>query len=391
MAVNETLMSNDPGAAGSNRIEAERGIPQVGRPKKANKALIAVLALSAFALVIGLSGYLIYKKLNSRKAVAVPTLTAQNTLPVLTEDAFDKANAPPPPPPGVIAANPDGMAPAGASVTGTPTASNKPAGPSPAQVAAMDQAERRKRAPVLAFSEDQAAPSDQGAANSRASSNARGSLGSALQASRMDGMAATMLADPNMTITQGTFIDCILQTAINSTLPGMTSCVLSRDVYSTNGRVLLLERGSKVVGQYQAGQIKQGMRRIFMLWTRVESPNGVVVNLDSPSTDALGRSGVDGRINTHFWTRFGSALLISLVDDVAKYAANQQGGGGGSPTTIQFGGTAGSANDAAAIIVQNTVNIPPTLEKNQGAHMGIYVARDLYFGEVYGLASRRSY
>jgi type IV secretion system protein VirB10 len=210
-------------------------------------------------------------------------------------------------------------------------------------------------------------------------------LGSALSATRAAEVSARQLTDPNLTITQGSFLDCNLITAINSTQPGMTSCVLARNIYSTNGRVLLLERGSRLVGQYQSAQLRQGMDRIFVLWTRAETPNGVVVNLDSPSTDALGRSGVDGKINNHFWARFGSALLVSVVNDASQAAlANQRRNNDGG--TFNFNNTAGSANDAAAIIVQNTVNIPPTLDKAQGSHIGVFVARDLYFGSVYSLA-----
>jgi len=376
-------MSNDAAAAGDNRIEEDRGIPQVGRKGKQNKALVAVVMLSVFLIVIALGGYLAYSTFGVKaKVVGKSDLTAQETLPSLTEDAFNKNNAPPPPPPGV---DPK----AGAPAAGSPTPGGPPPPLTPEQKAAQDLAERRKRAPILAFSENTSQPSVGGSSRDASAENGRGPLGASLRATRTSDVAAQMLADPNMTITQGTFIDCALQTAINSTLPGMTSCVLMRDVYSTNGRVLLLERGSKVVGQYQSGQMRQGMRRIFMLWTRIETPNGVLINIDSPAADALGRSGVDGRINNHFWLRFGSAMLVSLVDDLAQYAAqSQRSDNQGDSNTINFGSSAEGANKAAEIIVQNTVNIPPTLERNQGGHLGIYVARDLYFGNIYGLSAR---
>jgi type IV secretion system protein VirB10 len=183
------------------------------------------------------------------------------------------------------------------------------------------------------------------------------------------------------------FLDCILQTALSSEVPGMTSCVLARNVYSTNGKVLLLERGSRLVGQYQAAQLRHGQSRIFVLWTRAETPDGVIVNLDSPNTDALGRSGLDGKVDNHFWARFGSALLVSVIDDLASSAV--QNSSGLNNNSLTFTNTANSANDAAAIIVENTVNIPPTLTKAQGAHINIFVARDLYFGDVYGLTATR--
>jgi type IV secretion system protein VirB10 len=209
----------------------------------------------------------------------------------------------------------------------------------------------------------------------------RSSLEQALSSSVTSGVSASRLRDPNMMITQGMFLDCTLQTAISSVVPGLTTCVLANNVYSTNGAVLLLERGSRVVGQYQSGQLRQGMNRIFVLWTRVETPSGVVIQLDSPGTDSLGRSGMDGHVNNHFWQRFGSAMLISVVDDVAQYAADRQS----NSNSIRFESTGDATQDAASIIVENTVNMPPTLTKNPGELINITVARDLDFGSVYAL------
>lgn len=198
----------------------------------------------------------------------------------------------------------------------------------------------------------------------------------------VNGARAGLLTDPNMFITRGTFLDCALETAIASDQPGMTSCRMTRDVYSTNGKVLLLERGSRITGQYQGG-LKRGQARIFVLWTRVETPNGVIINLDSPGTDSLGRSGHSGYIDTHFWARFGSAIMLSLLDDVGNYLSNLAQNNDGD--TIQFGNTSDSATDASGIALENSINIPPTLVKNQGEHINVYVARDLDFRGVYDL------
>jgi type IV secretion system protein VirB10 len=346
-----------------------RGIPQVGRKRKANKWVVSLVLAVAIVVTLALAARSVLDGIRHR-SVERKTPVAERGLPDLTRDAFNSRNAPPPPP---------GTA---------PKPGNAPTQQAPVDRAAQDLAERRKRAPLLAAGGSGGGRPANGlpipGAMVQAGSGTGSSLGNALSATRAAEVSARQLTDPNLTVTQGSFLDCNLITAINSAQPGMTSCVLSRNIYSTNGRVLLLERGSRIVGQYQAAQLRPGMARIFVLWTRAETPNGVVVNLDSPGTDSLGRSGLDGKINNHFWERFGSALLVSLVDDVASAAANsQQSDRSGS--TINFNSTTGSANDAAAIIVQNTVNIPPTLDKAQGSHIGIFVARDLYFGSVYSL------
>ena len=97
---------------------------------------------------------------------------------------------------------------------------------------------------------------------------------------------------------------------MDSTTPGYVTCLVPRDVYSDNGAVVLMEKGTRVLGEYRAG-LRQGQRRLFVLWTRAVTPDGVAIALASPAADALGRAGFDGEIDTHFWERFGGALLLS--------------------------------------------------------------------------------
>jgi type IV secretion system protein VirB10 len=208
-------------------------------------------------------------------------------------------------------------------------------------------------------------------------------LGAKLKATKIDGVKAGLLVNRDMFITTGTFLDCALETAISSDLAGMTSCRLTRDVYSTSGKVLLLERGSRITGQYQGG-LKRGQARIFVLWNRVETPNGVMVSLDSPGTGALGHTGHSGFIDTHFWERFGGAMMLSLVDDIGGYLFNQATN---NENTLNLDSSQNAAQQAAAIALENSINIPPTLIKNQGDHINVFIARDLDFRGVYDLKS----
>jgi type IV secretion system protein VirB10 len=143
---------------------------------------------------------------------------------------------------------------------------------------------------------------------------------------------------------------------------------------------VLMEKGTKVLGEYHRG-MRQGQSRLFVLWTRAVTPAGVAIRLESPAADAIGRAGFDGQLETHFWDRFGGALLLSIIDDGTSALAS---GAVGSAA----GNTVRVPSDAAAVALQNSVNIPPSLRKAQGSEVSIFVAQDFDFSGVYGLKAR---
>ena len=191
---------------------------------------------------------------------------------------------------------------------------------------------------------------------------------------------AKMIGNRDYLITAGTVIPCVLQTALNSSQPGYVTCVIPKDIYSDNGRVILMEKGTKVLGEYRGG-LNNGENRLFALWTRAETPRGVSIDLASPGSDALGRAGFAGGVDTFFWARFGGAIMLSLIDDTMQ-VAGQALQNRGTNTTQVPGQTAG-------IALQNTINIRPVLKKNQGEEVAIFVAQDFNFADVYGLEIKR--
>ncbi|PLK24609.1 type VI secretion protein [Porphyrobacter sp. TH134] len=195
-------------------------------------------------------------------------------------------------------------------------------------------------------------------------------------ASRVGGVGgapaqARAMTNPSTTVTEGTLIPAILETAINTDVPGYVRAVVSQDVRSFDGKRVLVPRSSRLIGQYQAG-VQQGQRRAYVIWTRLIRPDGVSVNLASPAVGFDGATGLEGDVNSHFFKRFGSGLLLSVVGGLGALATGGVGG------VIVAGGAQGAANSA----VQSQGQISPTIRVRMGEPIRVFTARDLDFSTV---------
>lgn len=191
---------------------------------------------------------------------------------------------------------------------------------------------------------------------------------------------AQQIANRDFLLAKGTNILCTLDTQIITTRPGFTRCVITRDIYSANGKVLLLEKGSRIIGE-QTSALLQGQARVGILWNEVTTPKGVTVQLASPAAGQLGAAGVGARVDYHFWRRFGGSVMISLIGDLSDSYANRQQSGDGQ--RITFENSSEAAQDMATEALKNSINIPPTGYINHGTLINIMVARDVDFSGVY--------
>jgi type IV secretion system protein VirB10 len=183
---------------------------------------------------------------------------------------------------------------------------------------------------------------------------------------------ATRLRNPSQVAPQGTVIPAVLETAIDSDLPGSVRAVVSSDVRGFDGTRVLIPRGSKLIGEYRSG-ISLGHSRAFVIWSRILTPDGVSIDIGSPGTDPLGRGGLSGETDSHFFTRFGGAMLLSVLSAGTELAASQ-----GSGTSIVIGSTVAPAQPATDVL-QKQLDIPVTVKVPQGTPLQVFVARDLDF------------
>ena len=211
-----------------------------------------------------------------------------------------------------------------------------------------------------------------------------GLFGGQMQGSATPRVAAAMLRKRSLTLPKGTAFTCALKTRVISAASGLVGCQVQRNVYGDDGRVLLIERGSHLDGEYRIAAVRAGMVRIPVLWTRIRTPLGVTVDIESPATGQLGESGVDGYVDNRWTERIGAAMLLSLIDDSVKLViqsqANERQG-----DTIVLPSTTANTSKLAEKVLDSTINIPPLIHQNQGGIVGIYVARDVDFSSVYEL------
>jgi type IV secretion system protein VirB10 len=211
-----------------------------------------------------------------------------------------------------------------------------------------------------------------------------GLFGGQLQGSATPKVAASMLGNRSLTLPKGTAFTCALKTKVISAVSGLVGCQVQRNVFSDDGRVLLIERGSHLDGEYRIASVRPGTVRIPVLWTRIRTPLGVTVDIDSPGTGQLGEAGIDGYVDNRWGERIGAAMLLSLIDDSVKLVIQNQASDR-QADTIVLPSTTANTSKLAEKVLDSTINIPPLIYQNQGGIVGIYVARDVDFSPVYEL------
>ena len=182
-----------------------------------------------------------------------------------------------------------------------------------------------------------------------------------------DVATAEQLSSPSTTVTQGTLIPAVLETAIDTDLPGYARAVVSRDVKSFDGSQVLIPRSSRLIGQYKSG-LAAGQTRAYIIWSRLIRPDGVSVALGSPAVDFSGTSGLDGKVDSHFLKRFGAAALLTVIGGLSAV---------GNPAVVLSGG-----QGAAGVAAQGNGQIPPTIRVAQGQPIRVFTAKDLDFSTV---------
>jgi type IV secretion system protein VirB10 len=328
--------------------------------QKSRRDNLGLAAGAAIALVLGCATFV---SLNSGRHAAVK--------PAASTAVATQTTQPGMPMPMPMPAKPMAMPPAGApATTGQPAPMSGMAGMDHGM---MPMQVPPAAAPVLVF--DGGAPPTVAPSAGQAGARADGApamlaVGAAGAAAIGDNSAArsTRLAEPANTVMQGTLIPAVLETAIDTDVPGYVRAVVSQDIRSFDGSRVLIPRSSRLIGEYK-GVVQAGQRRAYLMWTRLVRPDGVSVALASPAADFSGQAGIGGQVNSHFFSRFGSAILLSILGGAGTLAT------GGASTVI----VGGAGQSAASVAAQHDGQRAPTIKVRQGEPIRVFTARDLIF------------
>ena len=215
------------------------------------------------------------------------------------------------------------------------------------------------------------APGKPGADPAEANATAEERFAARVGSGGVETTRASRLRNLSRVAPQGTLIPAVLETAINSDLPGAARAVVSQDVRGFDGAQILIPKGSKLFGQYRSG-VAYAQTRAFVIWSRILTPDGVSIEIGSPSTDPLGRGGLAGQTDTHFTERFGGAILLSILNTAVAAASPRN-----SNTAITIG-----AADTASRLTPQTQTVPVTIKVKQGTPLQVLLTRDLDFTTV---------
>ncbi|MEI8703340.1 MAG: conjugal transfer protein [Mesorhizobium sp.] len=202
------------------------------------------------------------------------------------------------------------------------------------------------------------------------------------------------LPDPSRMVAQGTMISAVLETAINTELPGNIRAQVIEPVFSFDGSRILLPAGTRLIGTFgNRDDIEQ--ERVLIGWDRALTPDGKSIALGSTGTDLLGRAGTEGNVDNHYAKKIGAAVLISTISALPSIIPTMTGSSkssrdGGATITIEGGGmgdtnrdgqvtsnVARTLSDQSEGILNKYLSLPPVLRVPQGEEIHVFVNRDL--------------
>ncbi len=201
----------------------------------------------------------------------------------------------------------------------------------------------------------------------------------------------TRVDDRVHAINQGKLLTAILETAINTEIPGSVRAIVSRDVYGESGNDVLIPRGSRLYGSYST-KVTRGQGRVDISWTRLIRSDGVDLAITFKASDQFGRSGIPGAVDNKYGSVITNSLLTSILAVGGAVAAQKAIGGNNSTSATTTAGVttiSGNASSQAVAdvtktivntvsqIVGDSLNLTPVITVPQGTKITVVVNADM--------------
>ena len=187
-------------------------------------------------------------------------------------------------------------------------------------------------------------------------------------------------------IKAGSIIPAILDSGINSDLPGVITAHVSRDVYdSATGRHVLIPAGTKLFGRYDSN-VNYAQERLVVVWDRLIFSDGKSLSLEEMlGSDAQGASGFSDQVDNHYGRLYGSAILLSFI--TAGIQLSQPDDDNFFDNSDSVGETLGGAlgtnlGNLSTELVRKNLNIKPTIRIRPGYRFSIIVSKDMVMKRV---------
>ena len=166
---------------------------------------------------------------------------------------------------------------------------------------------------------------------------------------------------------------------MDSTVAGFFMCHTTQDVLSPTN-VVLMPTGTRFTGTYK-NDIHPGQNRLFSFVGSGITPDGIPVPLDSQVADGMGRAGIPGEVDNHFWSRFGAGILIAgsqSMLQIAQAALTKNGGN----TYLNFNSGGGGVTEVATEIMRQQADQKPTVNVQPGTLVSLVIDHPIDFSDA---------
>jgi len=179
----------------------------------------------------------------------------------------------------------------------------------------------------------------------------------------------------------GTIIPAVLETAINTDLPGNVIARVSQNIYDSHtGKKLLIPQGSILVAKYN-NSISYAQKRIQIVWDLLIRPDGYQIELEGMNgVDPKGMAGLKAKYSENWFEYVKAAGIISMftvttskaTEQAAKYSASETASAV-AQANAQF------AQQMGGSIINRAMDIQPTLTVPSGEKIIVMLNKNVYF------------